>query len=169
MTKRDKIAWAVFAAHCVAIWIWAEVVHRKAPQATASAAVTADGTRFGKTEAERKKIFAELTRGEPQDRASVESRSDAAIWNRNRDSYFHEVERGRIPGVAARHGIPQWMGWWILDEGFHAHWPPAPGVTVLADDAPLAQKTRPLSQRRVIVSSPAEPAPAPAPAPGPIP
>jgi hypothetical protein len=163
MKTRDKIAWGVFAAHCVGIWIWAEVVHKRAPQPTASAALSPDGTRFGKTEEERKKLFAELTRNEPQDRLSVEGRSDAAIWNRNRDSYFHEVERGRIITLASRHGIPQWMAWWILDEGFHAHWPPAPGVTLLADDAPLAPKTRPLAQRRVIVSTPTPAAPAPPP------
>jgi len=89
-------------------------------------------------------------RGEPQDRAQAATRREGEAWNRNNDSHFHELERNRVPGVAARFGVPAWMAWWILDEGLRNHWPPPPGVVLYADDAPLAQKTRPLTERHKI-------------------
>jgi hypothetical protein len=158
MKRRDRILWVVFAAECLAVLVWAIVVHVKSPPLTASAALTSsDGVRFGKSEAERKQIFQSLTLGEPGERVQAATRPEGAIWNRNHDSYFHELERNRIPGVAARHHIPVWMAWWILDEGFHAHWPAAPGVTIYADDAPLAQRTRPFATRHKITEGPATP------------
>jgi hypothetical protein len=155
-----RIAWAAVFIQCVAIFIWAEVVNRREPEALASSAVTGpERIRFGKSEAERRALYAALVTGEPADRISVAHRDEKAVWNRNRDDYFHELERGRIARVAAKQNIPVWMAWWILDEGIHGHWPPPPGVSIYADDAPLSQATHPLPWHYRIADSPIPSAP----------
>lgn len=150
---RAGLAWGVFVASVLSVLLWALIVDRKNPPPTASAAITGpERTRFGLSEARRREIFQALVLGEPIDRAVAERESETAIWNRNHDSFFHQHEWRRVPQVCRQHGIPTWLGYLILDEGIRSHWPAPPGVTVYADDAPLAPKTRPLSQRRILVT-----------------
>jgi hypothetical protein len=150
---RSALAWAVFAASVAAVLLWAVIVDRRHPAPTASAEITGpERTRFGLSEARRREIFQALVLGEPIDRGVAERESETAIWNRNHDSFFHQHEWRRVPQVCRQHGIPTWLGYLILDEGIRSHWPPPPGVTIYADDAPLAQKTRPLGQRRVLIT-----------------
>jgi len=127
------------------------------PTKTVSGEYTQPGNkRLGFTEERRRQIFQQLVRGEPDERQLAERESETAIWDRNHDSFFHQKEWRRLPGVAAANGITVWMAYLILDEGFKNHWPPPPGVVVLADDAPLAQRTRPLAARTVIVRGPSK-------------
>lgn len=155
-----RLAWMVFALEVTAALAWATVVHLRAPQPTADGAVHGEArVRFGKSEDERRRMYQELVRGEPADRAAAERQSETAVWNRNHDCYFHQYEWNRLAAVCARLGIPQWQGYLILDEGMREHWPPPAGVNVLADDAPLARTTRPLAARRVIASGKAPPPP----------
>jgi len=148
-------AWVFFGAQIVGVIAWAIVVDRSAKAPVASGEITGpDRVRFGKTEAQRRQMYQELVRDEPARRARAERQSDTAIWDRNRDSYFHQEERGEIPAVCARLGIPPWQGYLIMDEGFHEHWPPPPGVEVRADDAPIVRLTRPLAQRHLIAAGP---------------
>lgn len=150
---RAGLAWGVFVASVLIVLLWALIVDRKNPPPAASAEITGpERTRFGLSEARRREIFQALVLGEPIDRAVAERESETAIWNRNHDSFFHQHEWRRVPQVCRQHGIPTWLGYLILDEGIRGHWPAPPGVTVYADDTPLVPKTRPLSQRRILVS-----------------
>jgi hypothetical protein len=151
--KSRRAAWLLFTVEVLALGAWAVHVDRADPPAVVSGEWSGD-VRFGFGEAERRRMFQELVRGEPDERQKVESQSESAIWNRNRDSWFHQREHSRLDGVAATLSLASWQAYLILDEGFKKHWPPPPGVTVYADDAPLARTARPLAARRVIVSAP---------------
>ena len=149
--------WTIFVALFVATTTLAIFVDHRAPAPLASAAITGpERSRFGLTELRRRALYQRLVAGEPADRAAAATRSENAIWNRNRDSYFHELEWRRIPGVCRRENLPVWIGYLILDEGIREHWPAGPRVTLYTDDAPLAPVTRPLSERRVLSTSGAE-------------
>lgn len=161
---RAALAWGVFAASVGAVLIVAIVAHRRHPAPVASAEITGpERTRFGLSEARRREIFQALVLGEPIDRAVAERASETEIWNRNHDSFFHQHEWRRVPVVCRQHGIPTWLGYLILDEGIRSRWPPPPGVTIYADDTPLARTTRPLSQRRILGTGAAPGAPPGAP------
>lgn len=149
-----RIAWAVFALEIVGVLAWARLVDTRSPELVVDAAVGSDGKRFGKTESERQAIFRTLVAPEPQERAVAETQNEKAVWNRNHDDYFHQSEWRRVMGIAGGLQIPQWMAWAILDEGFRAHWTPPPGVTLYADDAPLARTTAPLEKHHVIAPAP---------------
>jgi hypothetical protein len=150
-----RLAWGAFALQVAAVVLWAIVVDRHDPQRSVSAEITGPAhLRFGRTEAERRHMYQELVRGEPADRAGSLHEAETTIWNRNHDSFFHQLEWRRIPAVWARLGIPLWLGYLVMDEGMREHWPPPPGVTVYADDTPLALITRPLVQHQVIAVGP---------------
>ncbi len=144
-------AWGFFALQVLAVLAWAIVVDRQDPPRVVSAEVSGpDGRRFGLPEAERRRMYQQLVQGEPGDRAMSMRESETAIWNRNHDSYFHQKEWRRVQSVCQRLGIPVWLGYLIMDEGMRSHFSPPPGVTIYADDTPLAQTTLPLSAHRVI-------------------
>ena len=163
----SRVGWGVFVVAVATVLGWAEMVRRAAPPPRFSGEIK-DGVRFGLTEAKRKQIFLALTKGEPADRTDAERRKDDN-FNGNRDDWFHRNEIKRIATACAPFGIGTWTCWLILDEGFHAHWPVEPGVTIYHDERPLSPTTRPLAQRRVIVAAPPAPPapPSPTPPPGP--
>jgi hypothetical protein len=150
-----RLVWGLFALEVLGVLGWAVQVWLANPAPRDSAELSGGALRFGLDEEARRHIFQELVRGEPSDRLAAEARREDAIWDRNHDSYFHELEWHRIAGVAARQAIPLWQAAYILDEGIHEHWPPPPGVELRADDTPLAQRTQPLAKRAVITASPA--------------
>ena len=132
-----RVAWALFGLEVLLVLGWAVKVDCGAPPTTVSAATSPAGVRFKLTEAQRRRIYEEILKGEPADRVESTKISEAAVWNRNHDDRFHEYEWRRIAGAAARHGIPAWEAYLMLDEGMRAHWPPPPGVDVYLDEAPL--------------------------------
>jgi hypothetical protein len=162
------LAWTFFGLVLALVSVWAIRVHLASPAPPPVAGEPdSRGVWLGKTEAERRTIFQELARGEPGDRVAARRERENAVWDRNHDSYFHELEFRRFAGVSRRLRIPEWQAHLIFDEGLRAHWPPPPGVEIRADDAPLAQKTRPFAERPLITAGPPAPAGPPAAPPGP--
>lgn len=154
-----RFGWVLLAAQVTALVAYAGHLVRATPRPTGEAQVLGDGTRFAMTEARRRDAFAAMMRGENDDRERAEKAKEGLIWNRNHDSYFHQYEWARILWTAARLRIPGWKGWLILDEGLRGHWTSAPGVPVLADEAPLSRTTRPLDKRPVMIpAAPTAPA-----------
>ena len=146
-----RLAWVAFLAQVTAVFIWAALVDRSDPPKTLSGeSVGAEKSRFGLPETTRRQMYQALLRGEPADRAAALRDSETAIWNRNHDSYFHQLEWRRLRSVCAQLSIPFWVGYLILDEGMRNHWEVPPGVTIYPDDTPLVRLTRPLAQRRPI-------------------
>jgi hypothetical protein len=160
-SRARRLGWLLFALQCLGVFVYAVVVDRRVRRQVVSGAIAADGTRFGLSEAERRKLFQELTRGEPADRRSSLEYKEGSVWNRNRDDLFHQAEWRRIAGAGRL--APEWMAYLILDEGIRNHWPAAPGVEVRADDAPLAPTTRPIAEHPVLTAGEgtAEPQPLP--------
>lgn len=150
------VGWAVFAAQVLVVLAIAVKVHRAAPrQVFVDEIVGPARERFRITEEKRRVYFQELTAGEPADQAQVRREfKETQIWNRNYDSFFHQRERSRLASVGSRRGLAMWQVYLILDEGFRNHWPPAPGVELRNDDAPLVRFTRPLAARSLIAASP---------------
>jgi hypothetical protein len=144
----------VFALEVAGVLAWAIRVRASVRVEHVSGRPTPDGTRFGIPEARRRAIFQELVRGEPNDRRAVEGRRDDEIWDRNRDSFFHELESRRVAAVAAAHRLPLWKAYAILDEGIRAKWPPPAGVELRADEAPMARRTRRLEERPILTPAP---------------
>jgi hypothetical protein len=153
-TRFRRIAWLVFALEVGGVLVWAIRVRASAHVEHVDGRPAPDGTRFGIPEARRRAIFQDLVRGEPADRRAVEGRREDEIWDRNRDSFFHELEWRRVAAVAASHRLPLWKAYAILDEGIRQKWPPPPGVELRADDAPLARRTRPLEERPILTPAP---------------
>jgi len=161
-----KVAWGLFALLVAGVLGYALKVHLASPFPKAvNGEPDASGRRFGMTEEERRRFFLEVTRGEPSDRQRATREREGVVWIRNHDDYFHELEAQRVAAHARRARIPMWQAHLIIDEGLRAHWPPAPGVELRADDAPMIRFTRPLKERPVIVASPAAPAAPPGPPP----
>jgi len=164
-----RIAWAVFAVEVLALALWAARALRTEPAPQGDATTAKNGVRFGKTVGDRRRVFVELMRGEGENRERAERETDQHPWNRNRDDYFHQWEWSRILWVSAQQHVPEWQGWLILEEGLREHWPPPPGVAILADEAPLARATPPIGKRRVFTAAPPLPPRPPVAAPPPPP
>jgi hypothetical protein len=149
-----RLAWGIFALECAIFLGWATRAVLAEPQLTGDATIHEGGTRFGKSEAERREIFKQLVAGEPIDRKHAASESETAVWNRNHDDFFHQYEWPRVASAANRARIQVWQAWLILDEGFRGHWAPPPGVEIRYDDAPLARTTAPLERRPIMLATP---------------
>src|SRR5262245_44168432 len=91
-----RLGWILFAAQVSAVGAYTVHVYRKTPRATGNADIAPDGKRFGITEEKRREYFAQMMRGEKENRESAEKMKEQLIWNRNHDSYFHQHEWGRI-------------------------------------------------------------------------
>ena len=143
-----RVAWGVFVVAVTAVLGYAGWLRLAAPIPRATIALAHDGERFGLSEAERRRIFQSIVRGEPADRAAVATRQESA--NSNRDTAFHLLEARRIERVASELAIPLWQAAYILDEGIHSCWPPPPGVELRADDGPMAHPSTPLEARALL-------------------
>lgn len=149
--RDERRAWFVFGGLVTAVLVWAGVALVREPLPSRDGAIDANGLRFGLSVAQRQTVYRDVLASEPADRASVAKGDEAAIWNRNRDDFFHALESNRVRAIAQRHRLSIWHVYLILDEGFRAHWAPPPGVVIYRDEAPMARTTRPLETRARLV------------------
>lgn len=157
MTRLDKAAWGVFATLVVGVLLTSARALSKEPLPDVPGTYDTAGGRFGLSLEKRKEIYRAILKTEPSDRAAVANENEAAVWNRNRDDFFHQKEASRINGIAVAFHIPRYQAYLILDEGMRAHWDPPPGVEIRYDDAPLAKKTRPWNERPIFLPAPGAP------------
>jgi hypothetical protein len=117
------------------VWLEVVIIRTTSPASLPPIPYGATAARFGVPEAERRAIWLELTKHEPQWRQEAARKFPGDAWSQQDDYSSYVVHH--VLELASAHRLHYSVVYMILDEGIRRHWPGPDGKPLVAVPVPL--------------------------------